>query len=83
MKKIILMSLFIVFSFAIFAQDKKTIEFVEQTKKEISRLKQYRNQETDEMKKHQKSIKIMDTQIKDREKTLKLIKKTQKSDKKQ
>ena len=61
---------------------KKTIEFVEQTKKEISRLKQYRNQETDEMKKHQKSIKIMDTQIKDREKTLKLIKKTQKSDKK-
>jgi len=35
------------------------------------------------MKKHKKSIKIMDTQIKDREKTLKLIKKTQKSDKKQ
>ena len=76
------MLLFIVFSFVIFAQDKKTIEFVEQTKKEISRLKQDRDQENDEMKKHQKSINIMNAQIKDREKTIKLIEKTQKSDKK-
>ena len=81
MKKLILISVLVVFSIVSFSQDQKTREFVEQKKKEISRLKQDRSQEIDEMKKHEKTIRLMDVQIKEREKIIKSIEKTEKADK--
>lgn len=82
MKKLILMSVLIVCSFSVFSQDQKTRDYLDQKKKEISRLKQDRNQENDEMKSHQKNVKFMDAQIKEREKIIKSIVKAEKTDKK-